>query len=112
MLGVPLEGPAVLLGDNMSVIINTTMPSSVLKKKHNAIAYHRVREASAMSVLRFSHISSESNKADMMTKPLGNSKFHQHVGSMLFRVPRVSKGLDPTPGYSTQLDSDQGSPCT
>jgi hypothetical protein len=44
-LGVALDGPALMLGDNMSVVLNTTVPSSVLKKKHNAIAYHRIREA-------------------------------------------------------------------
>ena len=34
MLGVPLDGPALMLGDNMSVVLNTTVPSSVLRKKH------------------------------------------------------------------------------
>jgi hypothetical protein len=41
-LGVDLEGLALMLGDNMSVVLNTSVPSSVLKKKHNAIAYHCV----------------------------------------------------------------------
>jgi hypothetical protein len=44
-LGVALDEPALMLGDNMPVVLNTTVPSSVLKKKHNAIAYHHVREA-------------------------------------------------------------------
>jgi hypothetical protein len=44
-LGVALEGAALMLGDNTSVVLNTTVPSSVLKRKHNAIAYHRVKEA-------------------------------------------------------------------
>jgi hypothetical protein len=42
-LGLALDGQALMLGDNMSVVLNTTFPSSLLKKKHNAIAYHRVR---------------------------------------------------------------------
>jgi hypothetical protein len=42
-LGVALDGPAWILGDNMSVVLTTTVISSILKKKHNAIAYHRVR---------------------------------------------------------------------
>ena len=41
MLGIPLEDTSLLIGDNMSVILNTTLPSSMLKKKHNAIAYRR-----------------------------------------------------------------------
>jgi hypothetical protein len=31
-LGVALDGPASMLGDNMSVVLNTSVPSSVLKK--------------------------------------------------------------------------------
>jgi hypothetical protein len=38
MLGVPVNKPTLMLGDNMIVIINTTIPSSQLKKKHNVIA--------------------------------------------------------------------------
>jgi hypothetical protein len=48
-LGVALVGPALILGENMSVDLNTIVPSSVLKKKHNAIAYHRVKEAIAVT---------------------------------------------------------------
>jgi hypothetical protein len=55
-LGVVLDGPSLMLGDNMSVVLNTTVPSSVLKKKHNAIAYHRVREAIVARMMRFAYI--------------------------------------------------------
>jgi hypothetical protein len=34
-LGVALDGPASMLGDNMSVVLNSTALSGVLKKKHN-----------------------------------------------------------------------------
>jgi hypothetical protein len=39
MLGIDVRGPAMMFGDNISVVINC-MPSSQLKKKHNAVAYH------------------------------------------------------------------------
>jgi hypothetical protein len=39
-LGVALDGAALMLGDNTSVVLNPTDLSSVLKKKHNATAYH------------------------------------------------------------------------
>ena len=55
MLGVKIDGSALMLGDNKSVVINTTIPSSVLKKKHCAIAYHRTREAVAARAIRFCH---------------------------------------------------------
>jgi hypothetical protein len=87
MIGVPLDGPAMMLGDNMSVVLNTTLPSSVLKKKHCAIGYHRVREAIAGGVLTFAHIPSTENIADIMTKPLGNQQFYTLVKPLLFRQP-------------------------
>jgi hypothetical protein len=49
-LVVAFYGPALILGDNISVFLNTTVPSSVLKKKRNAIAYHRVRKAIAARI--------------------------------------------------------------
>jgi hypothetical protein len=92
MLGVPLDGPAMMLGDNMSVVLNTTVPSSVLKKKHNAIAYHRVREAIAAKVIVFAHVRSEDNIADILTKPLPNKAFHKLMKLWLFRRADNVKG--------------------
>jgi hypothetical protein len=40
MMGVPLEGPANILVFNNMVVKNSTIPSSTLQKKHNAICYH------------------------------------------------------------------------
>ena len=91
MLGVPVGEPAMMLGDNESVILNTTVPSSVLKKKHNAIAFHRIREAVAGKIISFTHISSEKNYADMLTKPLPNDKFLNLVMPTLFRAPSSRK---------------------
>ena len=54
-LGVALDGPALMVGDNMSVVLNTLVPSSVLMKKHNAIAYHCVREAISAKIFSNTH---------------------------------------------------------
>jgi hypothetical protein len=53
-LGVALDGPALMLGYNRSVVLNTKVPSIVLKK-HNAIAYHRVRKAIAERMMMKYH---------------------------------------------------------
>ena len=87
MLGIPVEGPTHIFGDNKAVIINTTLPSSILKKKHNAIAYHRVREAIAGNIIHFQHIPSQTNIADILTKPLGSQAFHSLIKPTLFRNP-------------------------
>ena len=69
MMGVKIDESALLLGDNKSVILNTTMPSSLLKKKHCAVSYHKVREMIAAKVLRFASIESVNNYTDVLTKP-------------------------------------------
>ena len=51
MLGIPIDGSVSVFCDNMSVVMNTTRPESTLKKKHNAIAYHRVRKAVAAGII-------------------------------------------------------------
>jgi hypothetical protein len=90
-LGVALDRPALMLGYNMSVVLNTTVPSSVLKKKHNAIAYHRVSEAIAARIMRFAYIKNEENVSDVLTIPLNNEKLHFLMNRWLFCVPETNK---------------------
>lgn len=68
MMGIPLDGPCHVRVDNQSVVSNTTVPESVLKKKSNSIAYHFVRENVAGKVIKVGYETSQSNLADMLTK--------------------------------------------
>jgi hypothetical protein len=77
-----------MLGDNKSVIMSTTVPSSALKKKHNAVAYHHVQEAIAAGIITFAHVESKRNYADILTKLLGNEQFMTLVAPLMFRTPR------------------------
>ena len=87
MLGIRLEESSVMVGDNMAVVINTTLPSSTLKKKHQACNYHRVREAIAAGFIRFGYITTHVNLADVCTKPLGSEAFHSLLKEYMFRRP-------------------------
>jgi hypothetical protein len=40
MMGIPLKGTTNVFYDNEPVVTNSTIPTSMLKKKHNSIAYH------------------------------------------------------------------------
>ena len=42
MFGIPIDGPADVFCDNQGVVKNTSLPESMLSKKHNAINYHAV----------------------------------------------------------------------
>jgi len=68
MFGIPIDGAANVFCDNNSVVINASIPTSTLKKKHNAIAYHRVREAVAAGVLSSAWVQGSANLADLLTK--------------------------------------------
>ncbi len=73
-----------MIGDNRSVVINTTLPSSSLKKKHLACAHHHVREAIAAKIIIFGHLNSGDNVADICTKPLASLQFYQLANQYLF----------------------------
>jgi hypothetical protein len=44
-LGVPIEGPSILLGDNESVVKGVTIPHRRLNKRHLMLSWHYLREA-------------------------------------------------------------------
>lgn len=83
-MGVPIMGVTMLFGDNKSVVVSSTLPSSSLKKKHNAIAYHRVREAIAAGIINLIHIPGTENIADILTKALGPSILYGLVKFIMF----------------------------
>lgn len=72
MMGIPISGPANIFCDNEAVYKNTSIPESVLKKKHHSIAYHRCREAVAAQTIRIAKQGTEKNLADLFTKVLSN----------------------------------------
>ena len=75
MLRVPIDGPADVFCDNNSVVQSSTIPASVLKKKHNAVSFHMVRETIA-GAMRVSHESTDSNLADLLSKTLPGPRHH------------------------------------
>ena len=93
-LGLPVERKSKLLGNNLSVVINTTLPSSQIKKKHLSCSIMRVPEAVAAGFVRFGHIRSELNIADIATKPLGPLAFHRIAHPYLFRHLLAHTGQD------------------
>ena len=63
--------------------MNTTNLESTLKKKHNAIAYHRVREAHAAGVIWIAKDDGETNLADVLTKSLLGPRLHTMMSFIL-----------------------------
>ena len=74
-------------GDNQSVLANTTIPDSTLKKKSQSIPYHFVREGVARDEWRTTYVNTHENPADLLTKPLpSGEKRHMFVRMILHHI--------------------------
>jgi hypothetical protein len=91
MMGIEVEEPNFIYGDNMSVIHNTQRPESTLKKKSVAICYHFMRESIAMGESLTAHIRSEYNPADICTKVIaGGAKRDRLTDQILYFASNFS----------------------
>jgi hypothetical protein len=90
MMGIPVNGPCYICGDNKSVLANTTEPGSTLKKKSQSIAYHFIREGVAKDEWRTSYVSTHENEADLLTKqlPFGDKR-RGFVRNLLHHIYRT-----------------------
>ena len=70
MMGIPVSNPVFIYGDNQSVLWNTTILDSTLKKKINSIPYHFVSEGIARDEWSIAYIKIDANPYDLMTKAL------------------------------------------
>ena len=87
MMGIRVDEPAYVFGDNQSVLANTENTGSVLKKKTSAIAYHFVREGCCRDEWRTAYINTHENIADLLTKPLTDiDKRWRFIAMMLLWV--------------------------
>ena len=81
-LEVKAKHKSLVCGDNKGVIPNCTIPASLLKKKHIAIAYHKTREAAAAGIIHPIKIMSINNFADILSKTLGGKIFWRLIGKL------------------------------
>ena len=82
--GIPIVGPCSVFCDNMAVVKNTSIPESVLAKKHNAINYHIIREAVAAGIIRVGKEDTSTNIADIFTKLVPFTRKYQLLSPFLW----------------------------
>ncbi len=70
----------------MSVIHNTQHPESNLRKKSQSLCYNAARESVAMGESLTSHIATDRNVADLLTKVLYGQKRKFIVGEILYDI--------------------------
>ena len=74
LLGISIEEPTYLMGDNKSVIDSTSNVEATLNKKPQAICWHAVREAAASGYIRIGWEPTQTNISDLFTKVLDTPK--------------------------------------
>jgi len=85
MMGVPINGPTNMFGDNKSVVRNMVDPVSTwLTKHHNVIAYHKCREEVAAGAARLTHEPGKENCSNGLTKILVGKNFHKFYYDVMY----------------------------
>ena len=84
MMGVEIDGATNVFCDNDSVVKNSTLPESTLKKKHNAISYHRSREAIAAGTIRVAKEDGDTNLSDILTKLMPGPRLKELISCILW----------------------------
>ena len=117
MMGFQVKEPTKIFIDNKSVINSSTQPSSVLKKKHQFVAWHKIREAHAAGIIQATHVSGIDNYSDVLTKSLGPSQHYNITKGVLFGRDEVcnqgelekitSIGNDDIPSFIIISDGDE-----
>ena len=83
-LGVPVASETMMFGDNETVVNTASVPHSKLMKRHNALSYHRTREAIAAGILRFHHMPGANNPADILSKHWDYASVWSQLRPLLF----------------------------
>ena len=74
----------MVFGDNETCINTASVPHGKLHKHHNALSYHRTREAVAAGITRLYHIAGENNPADILSKHWDYSSIWGTLRPLLF----------------------------
>ena len=96
MFGIPIGGPTNVFCDNRGVVANASRPESTLNKKHNAICYHRVREAAAKGIVRIAKEDTVTNTADLLTKSLPTERRRELLLQIFIKSGSALKNKEDT----------------
>ena len=69
---IPVEGPADICCDNMSVVNNLSIPTSALINKKNSISCYRLKGAQDAGIIQVGWNLGEFNLAELFTKTTMN----------------------------------------
>ena len=83
-LGVIFDTASAVYGDHIGIIQNVTIKDSLLRKKHVAIIYHKVRAAVAAIIIVPIRIASVDNFADCLIKSLPIADHNRLINGLFY----------------------------
>ena len=86
----PIDTATVVYCDNVSAVYLSTNPVQHRRTKHIEIDIHFVREKVAIGSVRVLHVPSSSQFADIFTKGLPTTLFHEFTSSLRVGEPPSS----------------------
>ena len=101
--GAPIATKSFLFGGNRSVVTSATLLHSSLTKRHNILAFHRVREAITAKLMAFYWIQSTYNLGDMLSKHWD----HPTVYPMILKLLITTGNITLIPREATQEKEKQ-----
>ena len=78
IMGIPVDEPSFMFGDNQSVLANTANPGSTTNKKAQLICFHFIRECCACDEWRTAYVKTCKNVANLLMKYLPNREKRWH----------------------------------
>ena len=85
MMGVPIDGPTTVFGDNKTAVNGISIPEAKLAKKHLGICYHATREASAAGIWEVGFTQGKHNIANCLTKILSGTMKDKECDKFMYR---------------------------
>ena len=78
MMGIPVDEPSFMFGDNQYVLDNNVNPGSTIKKKYQLIWFHLIHEGCARDEWHTAYVETWKNIADLLTKSFPNRDKRWH----------------------------------
>ena len=96
-----------MFGDNELVVLTSKVPHSKLSKRHNALSYHKTREAVAAGILKSYHIQGEKNSADIVSQHWKMASVWDTLKLLMFynRRKKDKNEVDPEQASQEQYQS-------
>ena len=90
-LGVPVFETSYVWGDNESQIHSSSVPYARLGKRHNILLFHYVRSLLAKGFIKLSHIRSQYNVADTLSKHWSHQSNYHNLIHPLLNAHKIKK---------------------